>query len=41
MKIEFTSMGIQCVKKSKIVDSLLMREQINVLPFGSKFQLVL
>lgn len=40
MKIEFTSMGIQCVKKSKIVDSLLLRERINVLPFGSKISFI-
>lgn len=33
----FTSLGIQCVKRNKIEESLKLREMIKVDPFRSKF----
>lgn len=37
MTCTFTSLGIQCVKRNKIEESLKLREMIKVDPFRSKF----
>jgi hypothetical protein len=37
MSCEFSNLGIQCVKKKDIEDSLRVREEIRVDPFRSRF----
>ena len=37
MTCEFSNLGIQCVKKKDIEDSLRVREEIRVDPFRSEF----
>jgi c-Rel proto-oncogene protein len=38
MSCSFPSLGIQCVKKKEIEESLKLRQQIRVDPFQSKFR---
>lgn len=37
MKMVFSNLGIQCVKRRDIEDALKIREEIRVDPFRSKF----
>lgn len=37
MSVQFSNLGIQCVKKRDIEDALKQREEIRVDPFRSKY----
>jgi len=41
MTCEFSNLGIQCVKKKDIEESLRVREEIRVDPFRSKYSVLL
>ena len=40
MKHQFESLGIQCVRKRDIVQSLKLRESINIDPFKTGINLI-